>query len=121
MAIHDELEALERQGWQALASGGTVAGTFYERVLGPKVVMLLPGGLVLTDRDAIIRSMSGPPWESYELRDLAVLDVTSDSALVYYGARAVRASGPEYSALISTLYVRAGGAWKLVSHQQTPC
>src|SRR4051812_38601345 len=57
---------LEERGWQALATEGAGA-EFYREVLDDTVVMLLPGGLVLDDRAAIIGAMGGPPWSRYRL------------------------------------------------------
>jgi hypothetical protein len=114
----DELAALERQGWDALATSGAAARTFYERVLDHDVLMLLPGGLVLDDRAAIVEAMSGQPWSRYTLEDLRARRPTPDTGLVTYGAVADR-DGKAYSALMSSLYVRRDG-WKLIFHQQTP-
>ena len=111
---------LETQGWDALSTNGEAAVAFYDRVLAEDVVMLLPGGLRLSDRTEILRSMGGEPWASYELDDPAALDVGDSSVLVHYGVRAVRPGGREYSALMSSLYTRAPAApdgWLLVAHQ----
>lgn len=114
-----EVISLEEQGWEALSSGGEVARAFYERVLDRTVVMLLPGGLVLDDRAVIVGSMSGQPWSSYELENLTAFQPTDDTAVVAYGVVA-RRDGNEYSALMSSVYVRRDGHWKLTFHQQTP-
>jgi hypothetical protein len=111
--------ALEEQGWEALSSGGEAARAFYERVLDRTVVMLLPGGLVLDDRAVILSSMSGQPWSSYELEDLRSFQPTEDTAVVTYGVVAQR-NEQEYSALISSVYVRRDDEWRLTFHQQTP-
>ena len=115
----DELTVLERDGWEALASGGEVAQAFYDRVLDGEVLMLFPGGMVLDDRAAIVESMGGPPWTRYELEDVRALRLTPDAGVVAYGVVAER-DGKEYSALISSTYVRRDGGWKLAFHQQTP-
>lgn len=115
----DEPAALERQGWDALSSGGEAARAFYERVLDEHVVMLLPGGMVLDDRTTIVESMSGQPWSRYSLQDLRSFQPTHDIAIVTYRAVAAR-DGQEYSALMSSLYVRREDGWKLAFHQQTP-
>jgi Domain of unknown function (DUF4440) len=115
----DELIALEEQGWNALSSDGAAARAFYERTLDRAVVMLLPGGLVLDDRDAIVDSMSGQPWSSFELEDVRVFQPTDDTGMVTYGVLA-RRDGQEYSALLSSLYARRESGWKLTFHQQTP-
>jgi hypothetical protein len=114
----NELVALEEDGWRALSSSGEAAREFYERVLDHTVVMLLPGGMVLDDRAAIVASMAGPPWSSYELDDVRCLQPTPDTGIVAYGAVA-RRGAQEYSALMSSIYVRREDGWKLVFHQQT--
>jgi hypothetical protein len=116
----DDVAALERQGWAALRAGGAAAVEFYDRVLDDPAVMLLPGGMVLTGRDTVLGTMGGPPWRSADLEDLQVVRPTPDTALVHYGVRAQRDGTPEYSALMSSVYVRRAGGWKLAFHQQTP-
>ena len=118
--MSDELIALEREGWDALASGAAAATEFYDRVLDAQVTMLLPGDLRLTDRAQILASMRGAPWSSFELEDPQVVRLTGDSAIVVYGATAQREGAPRYSALISSAYVRRDDGWKLALHQQTP-
>ena len=115
----DELTALERQGWEALSSTGEKARAFYERVLDDHVVMLLPGGMVLDDRSAIVEAMSGRPWATYALEDVRTLRPTPDTGVVIYGVDAER-EGQAYSALMSSVYVRRQDGWKLMFHQQTP-
>lgn len=114
-----DVTALERRGWEALSSDGETARAFYEEVLDDRPVMLLPGGTVLDDRAAIVASMSGTPWTRYELADLRCVQLTPDAALVAYAAVAER-DGQAYSALMSSLYARRAGGWKLAFHQQTP-
>ena len=116
----DDLVDLEEQGWRALATDPRTATDFYERVLDDDVVMLLPGGMRLTDRSAIIASMGGAPWASYVLEDPQVHVLGDDAAVVTYGVVAQREGSPPYSALISSTYVRRDGSWELVAHQQTP-
>lgn len=115
----DELIALETDGWQALSAGGAAATEFYERVLDDAAVMLLPGGMRMTERDAILQSMSGAPWSSFAIEDPQVVWLGPDGAVVVYGVVAER-DGAAYSALISSAYVRRDGAWRLALHQQTP-
>jgi hypothetical protein len=116
----DQLIDLEERGWQALASDPRTASEFYEQVLDDRVVMLLPGGMRLTDRDTIVASVGGQPWTSYRLEDLQVLELGDDTAVVSYGVVAERDGWPSYSALMSSTYVRRDAGWKLAFHQQTP-
>ena len=112
--------ALERSGWDALATDGDAARSYYGEVLADEVVFLLPGGMVIDDRRTAVESMGGAPWTSYELVDERLLDLGSGCAMVTYRAEAVRAGEP-YRALVASTYVREADGWKLKVHQQTPC
>ncbi len=114
-----ELADLERRGWEALCTAGA-GGPFYEEVLDEEPVMLLPGGMLVTDRAAIVEAMSGPPWSSFSLEDVAVHLLGDDVAVVTYGVVAQRGEEPPYSALMASTYVRRPAGWRLAVHQQTP-
>lgn len=118
MSLHEELVGLERRAWEALATEGAAA-PFYEEVLADDVLMLLPGGLVIDDRQAVVDSMVGPPWASYDLRDERVLPLGPDAAVVAYAATATRGD-TTYEALFASTYVRVDGRWRMAVHQQTP-
>ena len=114
-----ELIDLERRGWDALSSGGAAATRFYGDVLAERFVFLLPGPAVIDDRAALLESLGGSPWTSYELADERVVPLGPDAAVVAYRATAVR-EGARYEALMASTYVREGGVWRLAVHQQTP-
>ena len=109
---------LEREGWAALSTDGA-ARPFYERVLADRVLFVLPRGMLVDDRTAVLDSMSGPPWTTFELADERVVDVGRDAAVVAYRASAVR-DGVRYEALVTSTYQRTPEGWRLVLHQQTP-
>ena len=113
-----DLVALEHAGWDALARGGAAAAAFFGEILADEVAMLLPGGLVLDDRDEAIESMAGTPWTSFDLVDEQVHDLAPTCAMVTYRAAASR--NARYRALVSSTYVLDRGAWRLAIHQQTP-
>ena len=115
----DGFTALERRGWEALSSHGETARAFYDRVLDEQGVMLLPGGIALDDRATILASMSGRPWSRYELEDVRSSEPAPGTGVVTYAVVAER-DGREYSALVSSVYVRRPDGWRLVLHQQTP-
>lgn len=118
MAIRDDILELEHEAWRALSTDGEAAA-FYADVLGRNVLMLLPGGLVIDDREAVIDSMTGVPWDGFEITDERVLELGDQAVVVGYRATA-RRSGRDYEALFASTYVREEGAWRLVVHQQTP-
>lgn len=116
----DEVLELERAGWVALARGGGDARAFYDEVLADEVTMLLPGGLLLDDRQVVLDAMSGPPWSRYAMSDERVVTLTEGAAVVVYRVRAQRDGEEPYTALVSSTYRRRDGRWWLAVHQQTP-
>jgi len=119
MDTHQTLIDLEHAAWRALATSGAAAADFYRDVLADDVLMLLPGGLVIDDRDTVIQSMNGEPWSTYDLVDERVHDLSDASAVVAYRGTAQR-EGVDYEALFNSTYIRDESGWKLALHQQTP-
>lgn len=120
MATSDELIALEKRGWEALATSGEAAADFYREVLDDDIAMVFPGGISIFDRDAVIASMGGEPWSSFDLSDVHVLTPVADVGIVTYRSTSRRGEQPEYRALITSVYSRRGNDWKLTLHQQSP-
>jgi len=90
-------------------------------VLDERGVRLLPGRLVLDDQAGILGGFAtAPPWSSCQLEAARVLPFREDGAIVAYAVVAQRERSPEYSALISSGYVRRPEGWRLAFHQQTP-
>ena len=119
IATHTTLLGLERRGWEALATSGEAAVAHFDRVLAPSVLFVLPGDLIIVDRDAALRSMAGPPWDEVDLAEERILGLGDGSAVVAYRARAWRGAEP-YEALVTSTYRRLDDGWRLTAHQQTP-
>lgn len=114
-----ELIELERAGWDALSDSGDAATRYYDEVLADDVLIIMPGGMVIDDRQQVVDSMGGAAWSRYELQDERVLELDDDTAVVAYRGTATR-GGEDYEALFNSTYVRKDGDWKLALHQQTP-
>jgi hypothetical protein len=112
-----ELEELERRGWEALC--GPDGAAFYDEVMADDGLMVFPGTIL--DRDASLAAIaSAAPWASFELIDVQAVELSADAGLVTYRAVAQRPGRPPYEALMTSVYSRREGAWRLVLHQQTP-
>ena len=59
-------------------------------------------------------------WRDVELTVRGLIEPVPDVAILCYEAKAIRANGDPYTALVSSAYVRRSDGWKLVFHQQTP-
>ncbi len=82
-------------------------------------MLIVLGGVVIDDRAEAVASMSGRPWESFVLTDERVVAIAETCVAVAYKAIA-RRDEQDYTALFTSIYVRAGDEWKLAVHQQTP-
>jgi Domain of unknown function (DUF4440) len=111
-----ELEDLERRGWEALS--GPDGAAFYEDAMANDGLMVFPG-MVMDKHAALDAIRSVEPWSRFDLTDVRVELAAGAVGLVTYRAKAERAGRP-YEATMSSVYVRVGGAWRLVLHQQSP-
>lgn len=112
-----QLEALERRGWEALS--GANGAEFYGELMADDGLMVFPG-LVL-DKAQTIRAIAAErPWTSFELTEVRPIEATPDTGTVTYRATARRGDAAPYRALMSSVYARRGGRWRLILHQQTP-
>jgi hypothetical protein len=114
-----ELIEIEEAAWRALATSGEAASEYYAHRLASEVVILMPGGMVIDDRDRVIESMQGPPWDEFDLSDVRVLPIGTDGAALTYRIDA-RRGDQDYAALLNSTYRREDGEWRLALHQQTP-
>jgi hypothetical protein len=116
----DDVLTLERAGWEALSSGPEHAQAFYGTTLAREPQMLLPGGMWLVGRRSILQTMRGVPWQSFEIEEPKVVQLSATSCMITYRVAAVRERTEPYRALICSTYVVEDGDWKMVLHQQTP-
>lgn len=116
--IIEELLGLEHRGWKSLCEG--TGADFYGQLMTPDAVMVLAHGVVL-DRDAVLASLNdAPPWDRYAISDERLIELTEHTAALVYTGRASRVGEAEFHALMSSVYRRHNGEWRLVLYQQTP-
>lgn len=109
--------ALEEEGWKALSTTGGAA--YYRECMTDDGIMVFPG--MVLSKDACIAAIEhAAPWSWFRIEEPRTMRLTEDSAIVIYRASAQRDGQPRYTALMSSVYVRRDGAWKLAFHQQTP-
>ncbi|AWH92505.1 nuclear transport factor 2 family protein [Dietzia lutea] len=113
-----ELLELEHQGWSSLCN--RTGADFYGRLMTPDGVMVLAHGLVL-EREEVVTSLNdAPPWRTYEISDERLVELNDDAVALVYTGRASRGDGDDFHALMSTVYRRRHGSWRLALYQQTP-
>lgn len=110
---------LERRGWDSLCDGTGAA--FYGDLMTEDGVMVLANGVVM-DRETVVASLEhAPAWRTYDIRDARLVDAGPDGvALVYVGTASRDGDAPAFVGLMSSVYVRRDGRWRLALYQQTP-
>lgn len=109
----DFLIDLERKFWLEGAE-------FYREHLADDFLMLFPGVGLMRRAEAIEGVEGGRRWTEVDIHDELILDLGPDNRLLCYEAKARREGEAEYSALVSSVYVRRDGTWKLTFHHQSP-
>ncbi|GAA3662834.1 hypothetical protein GCM10022202_25580 [Microbacterium marinilacus] len=62
-----------------------------------------------------------PPWRTYEIADERVIPLGHECAVLVYTGPAYRdGDEPAFVALMSSVYTRHDGAWRLALYQQMP-
>jgi hypothetical protein len=116
--LFDELMTIECAGWDALSGGD--AADFYADLMTEDAVMVLAHGRPL-DRSEVTASLrDAQPWADYRIDDARLVTTGPDSAALVYRATSSRAGAPEFTALMSSVYVRVAGRWRLALYAQTP-
>ena len=113
MELQEKLLDLEEKFWKGTHE-------FYESNLTSDALMVFAEPAGVMTRDSIVKSISdGARWSAIDFDEVSILELTGDSALLTYRARARRDGGQLYEARASSAYVDRDG-WKLAFHQQTP-
>lgn len=114
-SVIDRLRELEEGFWNAAGNGD-----FYREHMAPDGFCVLPVGL-LDKEETVLAITAAEPWSEFKLHDVRAIDLGDDEAALCYRAEAIKDDGSAgYSALISSVYTRLAGEWKLALHQQTP-
>jgi hypothetical protein len=108
----DELLKIERE-----LGGGD--GDAYRKHLTDDAVVVVPGAAITREQCAFAIDAT-PGWDEFEIEDARVVELTPDSRVLTYRWSSRRGDDVTYEALMSTVYVRRGGDWKVALHQQTP-
>ncbi|PXX59293.1 uncharacterized protein DUF4440 [Nocardia tenerifensis] len=115
----NELVAVEERGWDSLCDG--TGAEFYGALMTGDAVMVLANGAVLDRGEVVAALKDSPPWRTYEIREPRLVDVGVHSKiLVYTGVGYRDGDEPAFTGRMSSVYLRAGGEWKLALYQQTP-
>ena len=113
MTLEQDLLALEKQFW-------TAGADFYRRTVDDQCLLAFAEMAGVMSRDAVAATITDDRWSDLTIETCGVLQAGGGVAILTYRARARRADGRPYAALVSSVYVERDGGWKLAFHQQTP-
>ena len=118
--ITDDLPARllheEHAGWQAILDGR--GGEYYQREMTPDALIIVSGAMIT--RDQVAATFDGAElWDSYEIREPAIIRLSEHAGIVVYRAVAKR-GGEVVEFTISTTYVFVYGGWRVASQQHSP-
>lgn len=116
--VREELEALERAGWDSLCDG--TAAEHYGRTMTEDGVMVLANGMALGREEVVASLRDAPTWASYELSELRLVSVGDHGAALVYVGTARRDDDPAFVGAMTSVYVRGEGGWRLALYTQTP-
>ena len=110
---------LERHGWDSLCS--STGAQFYGDLMTDDGIMVLANGAVM-NRDAVVASLEhAPPWQSYDIEDVRLVHAGVETAAIVYAGTGYRdGDQPAFMGVMSSVYVRQDGRWRLALYQQTP-
>jgi hypothetical protein len=116
--VEESLLELERAGWDSLCDAS--GSEFYGEVMLEDALMVLANGMVM-DRDTVVASLSkSPPWRTYEIGDVRLIEVDDDNAVLVYTGTAYRdGEEPAFVGAMTSAYHRTDGGWKLALYTQT--
>jgi hypothetical protein len=109
---------LEHRGWASLCDG--TGDAFYGRLMTEEAVMVLANGATLGRADVVAALADAPPWDRYEVEEARVVPVGPDAAGLVYRGTGHRRAGPDFVGLMTSVYSRVDGEWRLVLYTQTP-
>lgn len=113
-AAMDELLALERAFWMGDRH-------FFEENTDAECLVVFSSEMagVMENKELGATIQDGSRWKALDLDLKGTIQPSDDVFLLTYEAKAMRADGDEYHALVSSGYVRRTEGWKMMFHQHT--
>lgn len=108
----DQLLAIEEGFWYEGAD-------YYEQHITAEATFVFPG-MVLGKDDGMAAADAAPRWDSLELSEIQLIELSDDVAVLTYHATGQRDGEEPYTGNITTVYRLENGAPKMAFHQQTP-
>lgn len=114
MALEQDLLKLEHGFW-------TEGGDYYREHVDKECLLAFTEMAGVHSNEEIAGMNPGANnWKDVALDEKGIVQLSDDAAVLTYEVNARRKNGEPYKALVSTVYVKRDGEWKMAFHQQTP-
>jgi len=110
--VRHVLLELDRARWDSLCN--QTGSEYYGELMLPNALMVLANGIAM-DRDMVVSALSeSPPWRTYDIGDVRLIEVDNGNAVLVYTGTAYReADEPAFVGAMSSAYHRTDAGWKL--------
>src|SRR5699024_8102642 len=92
---------------------------YYNQHITKEAMFVFPG-MQLAKDDGVSSANDAPRWDSLELDDAQLINITDKVAVLTYHATGQREGQDPYAGNISTVYRLEGRDPKMIFHQHTP-
>lgn len=113
----DDAMSRTEERWHDEEALWTLGAAEAARRIAPVCIMVFPEG-VMQGQQILDGMKQGSRWQNLRISDRHTSEL-GDTMVLAYRARASR-DGQDRDVLCSSTWVRQGGDWKLVQHQQSP-
>lgn len=115
MSATDELLAIEKKFW-------TGDSAFFEKHVDKECLVAFSAEMagVVSNKGLAAAAGDGNRWQALDLELKGLIHPLEGVVVLSYEAKAIRANGDTYAALVSTGYVWRGDGWRMMFHQHTP-
>ncbi len=117
-SLLEELLELEHAGWRSLCN--STGGDFYGDLMTADGHMVLANGAVMSCAAVIESLQHAPPWSSYTIDEPQATLLSDEVAALIYTGTGHRDDGDDFTAIMTSIYVRRASGWQLAHYQQTP-
>ena len=105
----------EHAAWKAILDGR--GGEYFQREMTSDGLIIVSGSMIT--RDQVAATFDGAPrWDSYEIREPAIIRLGERAGIVAYRAVGKR-GGEVVEFTMSTTYVFVDGGWRVAAQQHS--
>ena len=119
--VRHVLLELERAGWDSLCN--QTGSEYYGELMLPNALMVLANGIAM-DRDMVVSALSeSPPWRTYDIGDVRLIEVDNGNAVLVYTGTAYREADEPASLVRCRVPITAPtlvGSSRCVSRRRSP-